>query len=136
LSRERAVAALAAVSGVLALALTAVGLYGVTAYRVRRRTSEFGVRLALGARRRSVVGMVLREVLQEGCAGVLVGLPILYVVLRSINAWLFGVAPIDPLDSAVAAMIIAVSLAAAALTPALRASRISPIEAIRQGEGL
>ena len=130
-ARERLVAWLCSVFGGLALALAAVGLYGVMAYAVGRRTREIGVRMALGAARADVMRMVLRESLLPVAAGIAVGIAGALALARLVAGMLYGVAARDPLTLAVAAAtLLAVSLAAAAL-PARRASRVEPMAALR-----
>jgi macrolide transport system ATP-binding/permease protein len=131
LTRESVVASLAVFFGVAALALTCVGLYGLTAWSVQRRTREIGIRIALGARRNAVVGMVVGEVLAQAAIGTLVGVPAAFVALRLIGSALYGVSPVDPTHSAVATIILLGCIMAAGYAPARRASRIEPIEALR-----
>jgi ABC-type antimicrobial peptide transport system permease subunit len=117
--------------GALALTLAAVGLYGVMAYAVAQRTREVGVRMALGARRFDVIGMIVREALAPVLLGVAIGIAGALAATRVISSLLFGVAPRDPLSFvlAVSAMV-AVALLAAAI-PARRASRVEPAIALR-----
>ncbi len=131
LSRERMIAFLSGFFGILALGLAAVGLYGVMAYAVTQRTREVGIRLALGARRGEVVGMIVRESLKPVLLGMAVGLAGALAVTRLVAGLLYGVAPRDPFSIilAAAAMLI-VALLAAAL-PARRASRVEPMTALR-----
>jgi predicted permease len=131
LGRENVVANLAAFFGMVALALTCVGLYGLTAWSVQRRTREIGIRIALGARRSAVIGMVIREVLAQAAIGTLVGVPAAFVALRLIGSALYDVSPADPRHSAVATLILVACIVAAGYAPARRASRIEPIEALR-----
>jgi len=95
LSTEHVVANLAAFFGVVALAITCVGLYGLTAWSVQRRTREIGIRIALGARRDTVVAMVIREVLRQAAIGTAVGVPAAFVALTLIRSALYGVSPAD-----------------------------------------
>jgi predicted permease len=131
LARERLIALLSGFFGVLALALASVGLYGVVAYGVTGRIREVGIRMALGARRGDVVGMIVRESLVPVLAGMAIGLGAALGLTHLIAGLLFGVAARDPVSmvAAVAAML-AVSLAAAAI-PARRASRVEPGMALR-----
>jgi predicted permease len=131
LSRENVVATLAAFFGAVALALTCLGLYALTAWSVQRRTREIGIRIALGARRNAVVGMVIREVLAQAAIGTLVGVPAAFVALRLIGSALYDVSPADPQPSAVAMIILLACILAAGYAPARRASRIEPVEALR-----
>jgi predicted permease len=131
LSRENVVARLAAFFGVVALALTCVGLYGLTAWSVQRRTREIGIRIALGARRNAVIGMVIREVVAQAAIGTLVGVPAAFVALRLIGSALYDVSPSDPQHLAVATLILVACIVAAGYAPARRASQIEPVEALR-----
>jgi predicted permease len=130
-SDERLFSRLATFFGLVAALLVATGLYGTLAYRVSRRTSEIGVRMALGARRRQVLWMVLRESLLVAAAGLVVGVPIAVAASRLLRTMLFGVAPGDPLSFAGALAAIAAVVVASTLIPARRASTIDPIVALR-----
>jgi len=132
LSRENVVAVLAASFGVLALVVTCVGLYGLTAYRVERRTREIGIRVALGARRGAMMTMVMRDVLRQGALGLAIGVPAALLVIRVLASALYGVGAADPLDTALAAALLLASMAAAGYAQARRASRVDPIEALRE----
>jgi len=129
--RERMVAYLCGYFGALALALAAVGLYGVMAYAVAQRTKEVGIRMALGARRRDVMGMIVREALVPVLLGITIGFFGELAAAHVVAGLLFGVAPRDPFSFvlAVAAML-AVALLAATI-PARRASRVEPAIALR-----
>jgi predicted permease len=130
-SRERMIAWLCGCFGALALLLASVGLYGVLAYAVTRRTREVGIRMALGARRGDVVGMIVRESLAAVIAGTAIGLAVAFALTRFVEGMLFGVAARDPLSYLLAAgVMLAVALAAAVL-PARRASLIEPTTALR-----
>ncbi|MGA2537541.1 MAG: ABC transporter permease [Terracidiphilus sp.] len=130
-STERAFAALTAGFGLLALLLACVGIYGIMAYAVAQRTSEIGVRLALGAIPRQVLAMVLREASWISGAGIAIGLGASIVLARFVGSMLYGVAPSDPLTlSSAAALLLLVALGASWI-PARRASSIQPIEALR-----
>jgi predicted permease len=131
LSREKMVARLAGSFGILALILAAIGLYGVISYSVARRTNEMGVRLALGASPGSVSRLVLRDSLGLVAIGLVAGVALWFPVLGLTRSLLFGVSPHDPalLSLSLGALILVGALAG--LVPALRASRIDPIEAIR-----
>jgi len=131
LSTENVVANLAAFFGAVALALTCVGLYGLTAWSVQRRTREIGIRIALGARREAVVAMVIREVLRQAAIGTLVGIPAAFVALTLIRSALYGVSPADLQHSAIATLVLVGCILAAGYLPARRASRIEPMEALR-----
>jgi predicted permease len=128
---ERMVATLAAVFGALATTLALVGLYGVMAFVVLRRTREMGIRLALGARPGSVAWMVMREVLLLIGAGIVVGLPAAWGLSKLVESQLFGVTPNDALTMIGAALALAAVGCAAGYLPAYRASRIDPVRALR-----
>ncbi len=130
-SQERAVASLAGLFGLVALALAAIGLYGVTAYTVAQRTNEFGIRMALGADRGRLIRHVLGGAFQRVVAGLILGLPLAIGAGRLISAQLYGVAFWDPLALGVAAVALAICSLIAALIPAGRAAAISPVEALR-----
>jgi len=130
-SRESLLARLSAFLGALAVILVGIGIYGVMAWSVTRRTSEIGVRMALGAQARSVMGLVLREGLVLVAAGILLGGAAAYGLSRLVESMLFGVTARDTAAFAGAvAVVAAVALLATAL-PALRAARIDPLKAIR-----
>jgi len=115
----------------LALVLSAVGIYGVLAYSVAQRTHEIGVRMALGAERRDVLGMVLRRTLVLAGAGVALGTAGALAVTRVLARFLYEITPTDPVTFiAVAALLIGVALVAG-LIPARRASGVDPMEALR-----
>jgi predicted permease len=131
LLQERLIVQLTSAFGALALLLAAVGLYGVMSYAVARRTAEFGVRMALGARRREVLWMMIRESALIVAAGLGCGLPLMLAATRLVNGMLFGVSAADPLAiSAATGTLVVVALLAATL-PALRASRVDPMVALR-----
>ena len=130
-SQERLFARLATFFGLLAAILVATGLYGTLAYRVTRRTSEIGVRMALGARRTQVLWMVMRESLAVSIAGVLLGLPLAIVGARLLRSLLFGLAPGDPLAFFFAVLGTCLVALAASLFPARRATKIDPLIALR-----
>jgi ABC-type antimicrobial peptide transport system permease subunit len=130
-SDERLFARLATFFGLLAAVLVAIGLYGTLAYRVSRRTSEIGVRMALGAERRQVVWMVMRESLVLSAIGIGVGLPLAIGGSRLLKSMLFGLTPGDPLSFGVAVAGIALVTIGASLIPARRASSVNPIVALR-----
>jgi predicted permease len=128
---ERTMAILAVAFGVLATALAAVGLYGVVAYSVTRRTREFGIRLVLGAVPRSLLRMLVREILWLVAIGAAVGLPASYALARLAESQLYGVRAHDaPILAGAAAFIAAVAIAAG-IAPAVRAMRIEPMRALR-----
>ena len=129
--RERMMATLAATFGLLALMLAAIGLYGLLAYSVERRTREIGIRMALGAQRIPMVALILQGAARLVIIGIAIGLPTAWAASRGIETMLFGVTPMDP--SAVAGAIVALTITAqlAAYVPAWRASRVDPLTALR-----
>jgi predicted permease len=129
--QERTVATLSAALGVLGVTLACVGLYGLMAYRVVRRTSEIGVRMALGATRSDVVWMILRQDLAVVVAGVAVGLPVALAVSRLARSLLFGLTATDPLTLAVATLAMTVIGAFAGFVPAWRAMRVEAAVVLR-----
>jgi predicted permease len=131
LSTERLIASLSAVFGFLATLLATIGLYGVMAYTVARRTREIGIRMALGAAQSNVVWMVMKEVLILVALGVGVGVPAALALTRFVRSQLFGIAPNDPSTLVMAAVGLAVIACAAGYIPAVRASRVDPILALR-----
>jgi ABC-type antimicrobial peptide transport system permease subunit len=128
---ERMTADLSAVFGFLATFLAVIGLYGVMAYSVARRTREIGIRMALGAIERNVIWMVMKEVLTLVAVGVAVAIPAAIALMRVVRAQLYGVAPNDPWTLAAAAVALGVVACGAGYIPAFRASRIDPIRALR-----
>jgi predicted permease len=129
--QPRAVASLAGLFGLVALVLAAIGLYGVTAYSVAQRTNEIGIRMALGAGRRNVVGMVLQGAFRRVLAGLVLGLPLAVGAGYLLSAQLYGVPFWDPLALGVGALSLASSAFLAAIIPARRAASIPPILALR-----
>jgi ABC-type antimicrobial peptide transport system permease subunit len=129
--QQRAVSSLAGLFGIVALALAAVGLYGVTAYKVAQRTNEIGLRMALGADRKRVVGIVLQGAFSRVAIGLVLGLPLAIGAGRLLAAQLYGVKFWDPLALAIAAVSLGACAFCAAIIPAARAASISPIAALR-----
>jgi predicted permease len=129
--QQRAVASLAGLFGIVALVLAAIGLYGVTAYTVAQRTNEIGIRMALGAGRGNVVGMVLHGAFRRVVFGLALGLPLAVGAGYLLSAQLYGVQYWDPLALGVGALALATCAFFAALIPARRAASISPILALR-----
>jgi predicted permease len=129
--QERAVAGLAGLFSIVALALAAVGMYGVTAYAVARRTNEIGIRMALGADRPKVIHLVLRGAFSRVAIGLVLGLPMSVGAGRLISAQLYGVSSWDPLALSVAAGALAICAFFAAMIPAIRAASIAPMNALR-----
>jgi putative ABC transport system permease protein len=131
MGQERLLAALSGSFGAFALALTCLGLYGVISFTTARRTSEIGVRIALGATRTRVASMVLKESFIVAAIGVVIGVPAALLAARTISSGLFGVSPDDPFTIAAAVAAMLLVACAAALVPARRAARIDPIQALR-----
>ncbi|HUJ50193.1 MAG TPA: FtsX-like permease family protein, partial [Bryobacteraceae bacterium] len=125
-------ATLSALFGALAAALTAVGLYGVISYSVARRTSEIGIRLALGAGRWSVIGLTLREAATVLAAGLGAGAILSLAASRTAAVLLYGVKPYDVLTLVISALAITLVTAAATYLPARRASSLNPAMTLRQ----
>jgi putative ABC transport system permease protein len=111
--------------------MAAVGLYGVLAYSTAQRTREIGIRIALGAGRSSVMGMVLVEVLWIAGVSMAVALPASLLLARAARGQLFGISSSDPLTLVVVTVLVAVVALASALLPARRAAKIDPIKALR-----
>ncbi len=128
---ERALAFLAIGFSVLAMVLAAVGLYGVLAYSTEQRTREIGVRLALGAQRSSVIGLVLREMLLIAAIATVIALPSTVALARLFRSQLYGVTFADPLNLLSAVAFTAVMVALAAALPARRAAAVEPMNALR-----
>ena len=118
--------------GVLALIVTVVGVYGVTAYAVSQRTHEMGVRIALGARLKDLLRLVLGEGLQVVTLGVLLGVAISLALGRLVEPLLYGVTPRDPTATFGAVAVLLAASVAASLVPAWRAGQVDPCEALRQ----
>ena len=131
LRTERLVASLSSVFGFLATLLAVIGLYGVMAYTVARRTREIGIRMALGAIQGNVIWMVMKEVLILIAAGVLVGVPAAIGLSRLVKSQLYGLAPHDPVTLVLSIAALAAVASLAGFFPALRASRIDPMQALR-----
>jgi macrolide transport system ATP-binding/permease protein len=131
ISQQRTFADLCSCFAGLALAIACVGLYGTMAYTVARRTSEIGIRMALGAERRRIIWMVLREVLALAAVGLAIGLIAAWQAGHLVKSFLFGVAPDDPAALAISIVVLAASAALAGYAPVWRASRIDPMAALR-----
>jgi predicted permease len=129
--QERSVASLASLFGGVALILAGVGLYGVTAYTVAQRTSEIGVRMALGAGRRDVIGLVLRGAFQRVAIGLLLGIPLAIGAGRLIASQLYQVSIWDPVALSIAVGALACCALVAAIVPAARAAALDPSTALR-----
>jgi len=133
LVQERILAMLSGFFGALALLLAALGLYGVTSYAVSRRRTEIGIRMALGAEPRGVIGLVLRRVALLVLAGVVTGSAATLAAARFVSSLLYGLQPRDPLTLVAAAIVLATIGALAGWLPAWRASRIDPARVLRDG---
>jgi predicted permease len=129
--QQRAVASLAGLFGVVALVLAAIGLYGVTAYSVTQRTNEIGIRMALGADRGKVVGIVLSGAFRRVVIGLILGVPLAVGAGYLLSAQLYGVTYWDPIALVSGALALGGSAFVAAIIPASRAASISPIRALR-----
>jgi ABC-type antimicrobial peptide transport system permease subunit len=131
MTSERMMAMLSVFFAACALLVTGIGLYGTLAYATARRTSEIGIRMALGAQRTQVVGMVFRENAWAAAGGSLAGLGAALFATRALASFLYGISAYDPwvLTGSVAALIAIAS--AASIIPAVRAARIEPMEALR-----
>ena len=116
---------------VIALALAAIGLYGLMAYMVTRRSREIGIRIALGAAAGNVVWLVMREVLLLVTAGIVLGLPLAWGLTRLVQAQLYGIQPNDPLSIALATALLAGVALLAGYIPARRAASYDPVKVLR-----
>jgi len=130
-NQQRLVATLTSLYGQLALLLAAIGLYGITAHNVARRTGEIGLRMALGADRRRVLTMVLRRALMQTAIGLAIGLPIALFAGRGLSSQLYGITPGDPLVVSTAIGVLFIAALIASVLPARRAASIDPIKALR-----
>jgi predicted permease len=130
-NQERLIARLTMLFGVLALVLAAVGLYGITSYAVARRTSEIGLRMALGADRFNVMRMVMRGAFLQVAIGLAIGIPIALIGGRYMADQLYGVKAYDPASMGIAVLVLAAAAAVAGFVPARRAASIEPMEALR-----
>ncbi len=128
---ERMLAMLSAAFGLVATLLAAIGLYGVMAYTVSRRTREIGIRIALGAERRTVLWLVLREVAFITVAGIALAIPAAIALGAVVRSQLFGVSAADPWTMALASLVLGVVALVAGWLPARRAARVQPLLALR-----
>jgi len=131
LIRERMMATLSGFFGVLAALLTAIGLYGVMSYSMSRRTSEIGIRMALGASRREVLRLVLQEGLSVTLLGVTLGLAGALLLSRIMAGYVYGITSTDPLTFAVASLLLTLVALLASYFPARRAANVDPLVALR-----
>ena len=131
-TQQRLIARLTSFFGILSLVLASIGMYGVTAYNAGRRVSEIGVRMALGADRGHIVRLVLKGAFRLILAGLFLGFPLTFAAGRVLGHQLYGVSPYDPGVTVIAIVTLGLSTLGASLIPALRASAISPVEALRE----
>jgi predicted permease len=130
-TQQAMIAKLTSFFGFLALILASIGLYGVTAYSVERRTSEIGIRMALGADRMSVLRMVLRGAFLQVGIGLAIGIPVAILGGHAMASQLFGVKPYDPIILAITLVVLCVAAFIAALVPARIAAGLEPMRALR-----
>jgi ABC-type antimicrobial peptide transport system permease subunit len=131
--QEDMIATLTTLFGVLGLVLAAVGLYGVMAYTVEQRTSEIGIRMALGADRGRVIKMVLRGAFSQIGIGLALGIPAAIGAGKLMSKQLFGVKPWDPIMLALATLMLGIAALLASAIPARRAANVEPMVALRNG---
>ena len=117
--------------GFIALLLASIGLYGVTAYRVARRTSEVGLRMALGANRTDIVSLILRGASTQVGIGLLIGIPFCFLAKHWLQHQLFGIGKFDPTSLIIAIAVLGICALIASLLPAARAAAIEPMRALR-----
>jgi len=128
---ERMIARMTMLFGALALLLATIGLYGVTAYTVVRRTSEIGIRMALGAERRGVIAMVMRGAIVQTALGLAIGIPIAFLCVRFVKAQLYEITNADAGVMAIAIITLAAAACVAGMIPARRAASTDPVQALR-----
>jgi predicted permease len=128
---ERSLAALLSFFGVLALSMASIGLYGTMSYAVGARTKEIGIRIALGARGRDILSMVLREALSQVAIGVIIGIPLAIAATRLLSSMLFGVTNTDPVTISIAIFMMSAVALVAGYVPARRAAKVDPMVALR-----
>jgi predicted permease len=131
LFQERLIARLSGFFGILALVLACIGLYGLLAYEVARRTREIGIRMALGAQQRDVLRLVVRQGITLAVVGAIVGIGVALGVTRYLSTFLYGISAADPLTFAAVAVLLTLVALAACYVPARRATRVDPMEALR-----
>lgn len=131
LLRERLMATLSGFFGVLALLLASIGIYGLLSYAVASRTNEIGIRMALGAKSRNVISLILKEALVLVLIGVVVGIPIVLYLSRFARSLLFELSPTDPISLALAGMVLLIVALLAGYLPARRATKVDPLVALR-----
>jgi ABC-type antimicrobial peptide transport system permease subunit len=131
LVEERLVASLSSLFGILALLLTCVGLYGLMAYTVNRRTGEIGIRMALGAERERIARMIMRETLLLVLSGLAIGIPAAVLAARLLSSQLFGLNSSDPTTFFAACVAMTAVTLMASYLPARRAASVDPMKALR-----
>ena len=131
LATEFALTRLLIAFAAFALFLACIGLHGLTAYAVARRTSEIGLRIALGAQRTDVLWLILRQVVVVTAVGLTAGIPMAIAGGRAVASLLYGVKPIDPASLVIATVVMTVVAGLAAYVPARRAARLDPLAALR-----
>ncbi|HKT25494.1 MAG TPA: FtsX-like permease family protein, partial [Terriglobales bacterium] len=130
-TNESIIAFLAISFGILASFLSAVGLYGVLSFSITQRTREIGIRMALGASRSSVVGMIMREVLWLAGISIVVAVPAAILLGRYLGSQLYGVSHTDPVTLACVVVLVSLVAVIAAMIPARRAAGVNPTKALR-----
>ena len=131
LRTERILAILSAFFAAVTALLVALGLYGLLAYTVTRRTTEIGVRLALGASRKSVLWLILKDALLLTALGIVIGIPAVLIAGKLISSMLYGISPSSPLTLVICALVMLAIAASAGLIPAWRAAKVDPSTALR-----
>ena len=131
LRQDRLMATLCGFFAVLGALLAAIGVYGVNAYAVAQRTNEIGLRVALGADRRAILAMILREASGLVAAGLLAGAAVAVLAARAVRSMLFGLQPDDPATFLAAVLLLAIAALAASYLPARRAAQVDPMVALR-----
>jgi ABC-type antimicrobial peptide transport system permease subunit len=130
-TEERLISRLTSLFGLLALLLAAIGLYGVTAYTVARRTKDIGIRMALGAERRRVIGAVMGGAMLQTVAGLAIGVPLAMFCVRYVKSQLYEITTVNVPVMAIAIGVLAVAAAVAGIIPARRAASVDPVRALR-----
>jgi len=128
---QRLIAQISGFFALLALFLACIGIYGVTSYAVTQQTREIGIRMALGAQRKQVVSLILRQTLVVLAAGLAIGIPAILATQRLISTQLYGLPPIDPMSTSVAAALVVAAAIVAGYLPARQATKVDPMVALR-----